>query len=425
MPRHQPTSKGRDEKRPAAGGTAAPGGFSRLVLEQLARDGASHRPALIGEDLAHLDYSAEVALKDAAFNTFWKRARLGATPRSLAPSPRPRGYRTTSKRRVESLEHAACLFLGDRKAHRDTPVFVESALEPAEHAALFRFLQAKLSESAFRVVARHLTWIVVRGSYQERAVIFNVDTLFGPLVRKLKNLGQQLAALDPPVTAAYIYVDESGSDYYLEVKRSSRALTYKKLFGPEQLRVKYGELGLSFHPTSFCQVNESIVPHMLRLAAEMLEPQANDRLLDLYCGYGLFSHALAGRVREVIGLDAAGPSIESARDNARRLGQRASRFVATRISMDAIRKLPAPGDPELVILDPPRNGTERGVIGELAARGPRRVLHVFCSVDDIPGALSAWKAGGYVPARVAPIDMFPGTPHLEVFVELERTSAGR
>ena len=377
-------------------------------------------PALAGEDLAHVDYPVEIAAKSEALASFWRTARLPTAPETLIRSPRERGYRTTSKRRVALLGEKASLFLGDRNAHRDQPSFVPSTLEPREHAEIYGFLQDRLSQTAFRIIAKHLNWLVVRGSYSERAVIFNVDSMFGPLVRKLKILGRQLATGPTPVTAAYVYVDETSSDFYLEARRPARALDFKKLFGPDSLRVAYDDLRLAFPPTSFCQVNESIVPQMLSVAEDLLQPLGNERLLDLYCGFGLFSHSLADHVGEVVGLDTAGPSIEAARANARRLGHRATRFTAARVTADTLDRLRAGDGKEVVVLDPPRDGTEHGVIEAIAARRPRRVLHVFCSVDEIPTALASWSAAGYKLGRTVPLDMFPGTPHLEVLVQLVR-----
>jgi tRNA/tmRNA/rRNA uracil-C5-methylase (TrmA/RlmC/RlmD family) len=124
----------------------------------------------------------------------------------------------------------------------------------------------------------------------------------------------------------------------------------------------------------------------------------------------------------VIGVDAEGPSIEAARANARRLRRGHTRFVASRITADSIEHLPGTGGDEIVLLDPPRVGTESGVIRAIAARRPRRVVHVFCSVDEIPRAFREWAAGGYIPSRVVPLDMFPGTPNLELLVQLEPAS---
>jgi tRNA/tmRNA/rRNA uracil-C5-methylase (TrmA/RlmC/RlmD family) len=71
-------------------------------------------------------------------------------------------------------------------------------------------------------------------------------------------------------------------------------------------------------------------------------------------------------------------------------------------------------------LDPPRKGTEPGVIRALAMRKPVRVLHIFCGTDEIPGALAEWERYGYRVKEVLPMDLFPGTPHLETLVALEK-----
>ncbi len=446
MGRYQHSRK----RRTGSGSTKIAGQatFAGLVLDRVPGGRrAVQTPA--GEELVELDYRSEIEIKNAALASFWRQFRLPGSAEPLLCSPLARGYRSSSKRRVGLIGTTAHLFLGDRKARRDMPVFRASPLEPAEHADLYRFLQEQLSEPGFRIVAKHLNWLIVRGSYAERAVIFNVDALFGPLVRKLKILGGRLATHSPAVAAAYVYLDESGSDYYLETRRPERTLDFKKLFGPDCLRVCYGDLELGFHPTSFCQVNESIVPEMLRLATQMLEPRSDELLLDLYCGFGLFSHALGTDVREVVGIDAATASIDAARENARRMRRRTARFIAARVSAGTLRRLPAAttttttgsgkgrtaggssnktardfrggsdqASNEIVLLDPPRDGAEAGVIEAVAARRPRRIVHVFCSVDQIPAALAKWQAQGYAIQRIAPLDMFPGTPHLEVLIQL-------
>jgi tRNA/tmRNA/rRNA uracil-C5-methylase (TrmA/RlmC/RlmD family) len=53
-------------------------------------------------------------------------------------------------------------------------------------------------------------------------------------------------------------------------------------------------------------------------------------------------------------------------------------------------------------------------------RKPVRVLHIFCGTDEIPAALAEWERYGYRVKEVLPMDLFPGTPHLETLVALER-----
>ena len=300
---------------------------------------------------------------------------------------------------------------------------MESPLEPREHGRIFEFLQQKISEPAFKLVAGHLNYLIIRGSYVERVVIFNVDTLNGPLVRKLKLLASHLQKLPDPVTSAYIYPDPSCSDYYLEEGQPSDILQFKKLFGKTDLAVSHHGCRYSYHPTSFSRVNEAMVPVMLDMAQTLLEPNPVETLLDLYCGYGLFSHFLAPGYKQVVGIDAEGPSIRSAIFNKKsNPASKKARFLSRRITARSVEKIPLPDDlgAETILLDPPRQGPQEGVINALSRREPQKVLHIHCGLDQIPHSVRQWQQHGYKVQRIVPLDMFPGTAGLEVLILLSR-----
>ena len=385
--------------------------------------GPEGQAILYSSPLAHLDYSVELQIKDQGLMTFWKQHRLPGLPEQVLRSPKARGYRTTSKRK--GFLHASTLYLllGDTAAlPKNRQYFTASPLEPKEHEIIYRFLQQKLSEPAFRLIAGHLNYLIIRGGYTEQAVIFNVDLLNGPLVHKMKLLSEHLQKLPVAVTAAFVYLDPSQSDYYLEAKRPAETVHFKKLFGPDQLGATYHGCRYQFHPTSFSQINESMVETMLARARELLTPAPDQSLLDLYCGYGLFSHYLAPAYRQVLAIDGEGPSIRAAEANSRlnqkRGGQ--TKFLAHRITVGYLEKtLPPPMGNEVILLDPPRQGTLPGVIAALARRKPKKVLHIFCGVDQIPPSLREWQAGGYQARRITPLDMFPGSANLEILVLLE------
>jgi tRNA/tmRNA/rRNA uracil-C5-methylase (TrmA/RlmC/RlmD family) len=378
---------------------------------------------LYSSPLAHLDYSVELQIKDQGLMAFWKQHRLPGLPEQVIRSPKARGYRTTSKRKAFLHGSTLYLLLGDKAAlPKNRQYFTASPLEPKEHEVIYRFLQQKLSEPAFRLIAGHLNYLIIRGGYTEQAVIFNVDLLNGPLVRKMKLLSAHLQKLPVAVSAAFVYLDPSQSDYYLETKRPAETLHFKKLFGPDQLGATYLGCRYQFHPTSFSQINESMVETMLARARELLAPAPDQALLDLYCGYGLFSHYLAPAYRQVLAVDGEGPSIRAAEANSRlnqnRGGQ--TKFLAHRITVGYLEKtLPPPAPGEVILLDPPRQGTLPGVIAALARRQPKKVLQIFCGVDQIPPSLREWQASGYKVRRVAPLDMFPGSANLEILVLLE------
>jgi len=74
--------------------------------------------------------------------------------------------------------------------------------------------------------------------------------------------------------------------------------------------------------------------------------------------------------------------------------------------------------PEAVLLDPPRKGTAEGVAETIAARAPRRIVHICCGTDEIPREIAAWARVGYRVQRVAPLDLFAGTLGLETMLLL-------
>jgi tRNA/tmRNA/rRNA uracil-C5-methylase (TrmA/RlmC/RlmD family) len=376
--------------------------------------------ALQGAPLAHVDYAKELLLKDQALSLFWQRHNLSGTPEPVIASPRPSNYRTTSKRKTILRGSTLHLIFGKKLRPTQKSPFQESPLEPPEHGRIYSFLQKRLSEPAFKLLAGHLNYIIIRGNYQERAVIFNVDTLNGPLIHKLKIVAKQLQNGSENVIAAYIYPDPSCSDYYLENRRPADLINFKKLFGKANLTVTIDTCRLSYHPTSFSQINESMLPVMLNKAKELLLPDPANRLLDLYCGYGLFSHFLASEYKNVVGIDVEGPSIRAAMANGKKKPNSShTKFIAHRITGTIDSVLPSSAARETIILDPPRQGPHKDVISTLSRRKPNQVLHIFCGVDQIPASLHEWQDNGYQPDKIVPLDMFAGTANLEVLILLK------
>ena len=118
--------------------------------------------SLHGESLAMLDYKDELKVKNDAIQEFWDVNRLAGNPQKVIASPMPRGYRTTSKRRVYMQP-------GNLQFDRQ-----ESMLEPEEHNKIYDFLFEKLITPAYKPLAYALNWIIIRGTYQYRVVIFNI-----------------------------------------------------------------------------------------------------------------------------------------------------------------------------------------------------------------------------------------------------------
>jgi tRNA/tmRNA/rRNA uracil-C5-methylase (TrmA/RlmC/RlmD family) len=369
--------------------------------------------------LALLDYKTELDLKNATIRAWWAHHAIPDKPSLVVASPLPRHYRSTSKRRLirkgETWRYDFFLerLGGVAKAGIDV-------LEPATHEAIYKFAIDKLNEPAYRALANSINFLIVRGD-AEQMVIFNVFRLGAEVVRKAKMLGEHLAKLTgATVIAAHVFYDKTRSDYYIESRVSEGAFRLKRLFGPEFLPITVEGRRFLLHPTGFFQVNTSILPRVIAEVHNALKPQKTDRLLDLYCGCGLFTLPVAADCAEAYGIEGSPVSIEAAKKAAGSASQRNTRFTAGRIDAKTLTKmLPAmDGTPEILLLDPPRQGTAPGVIPLLAERKPRRVAYLFCDMNVMPVEINKWRKQGYMVAKALPFDMFPGTNNLEMLVVL-------
>ena len=373
------------------------------------------------EPFAAVAYEAELRAKNDALRVFWQAASLPGAPKQIIPAVVPRNYRTTSKRRV-TVHGRSGVSLGF--AESKAVGAAVSALDLAAHNRIYHAIYQKLSTPAFGGLARALNWIILRGDLDRRCLILNICRMDGQTVRKAKLLAERLAEAEPCVTAALLYFDPTRSDYYLTAERPRSAVDLKHLFGPRLLTLKVDGLNLKYPPTAFSQVNEAMVPSLVKTARELLQVRNTERLIDLYCGYGLFSFALGREAAETLGMELTGESIATAVETARRQFAHARfRFIPTRITDASLaQKLPTRNAtlPEVVLLDPPRQGAAPGVIETIAARKPARVLQICCGTDEIVPAVRTWISTGYRVDTVQPMDLFPGTAGLETLILLSK-----
>jgi len=159
---------------------------------------------------------------------------------------------------------------------------------------------------------------------------------------------------------------------------------------------------------------------MVDRAIDLLEPAANEAVLDLFCGLGNFSLPLARRAAEVVAVEGDAGLVSRARDNAVRNGIGNAAFHVADLFTD-VSELPwARRAYERVLLDPPRAGA-REALPVISRSGARRVLYISCH----PGSL-ARDAGllvqehGFRLSAAGVMDMFPHTTHVEAMAVFDR-----
>ena len=186
--------------------------FQQLLAARLTPTETSASRAV--ESLAHLDYERELVLKNESICALWQHHGLAGRPDPVLPSPRPRRYRTTTRRRAHY--RSGRLQLGFGESSSSSSALPESLLEPEAHTAIYRWLVEELSAPNYRAVATHLNHAIIRGSYEAFSVILNLDVLNGSIVRRSKSLGNRLQSRPQPILSAFLFCDPSRSDFYFE-----------------------------------------------------------------------------------------------------------------------------------------------------------------------------------------------------------------
>jgi 23S rRNA (uracil1939-C5)-methyltransferase len=174
-------------------------------------------------------------------------------------------------------------------------------------------------------------------------------------------------------------------------------------------------------PDVFQQANRGANALLVSAALELLAPDGED-VLELHCGAGNFTAALAARARSVSAVESMGPALDLARDDLR--GTANVRFFAG----DALQVAAALGAEKgrfgAVLLDPPREGA-KGVGRVLRTLGSPRAVYVSCDPATLARDARACVDQGYRVRAVEPVDMFPQTHHVEAVVALEKAPESR
>ena len=179
------------------------------------------------------------------------------------------------------------------------------------------------------------------------------------------------------------------------------------------------DLELEFLPTDFVQVNGAMNRALVGAAIRHLDPTPASRVLDLYCGIGNFTLAVARRARTVIGVEGDAALVERARGNARRNRLDHVEFVAADLSnFDAGASWWRP-TPDRVLLDPPRTGAAH-VLEALCEPLPERLVYVSCNPESFArDARLLVREKGYRLTCARLVDMFPHTAHCESLAVFE------
>jgi 23S rRNA (uracil1939-C5)-methyltransferase len=193
------------------------------------------------------------------------------------------------------------------------------------------------------------------------------------------------------------------------------------LWGEEAIEEELCGLRFRVRPNAFLQTNTTMAERLYEIAREYAALTGGETVYDLYCGIGTIGLVLAGDALTVWGIELSEESVACALENAELNGIGNAAFFAGNVGQ-SLRDLHArSGDPDVVVVDPPRAGLAGKALKRLGEIGAPRVVYVSCNPTTLAGDVKRLRDEyGYTLRRARPVDLFPHTPHVESVSVLER-----
>ena len=200
---------------------------------------------------------------------------------------------------------------------------------------------------------------------------------------------------------------------------------YRTLWGRDWLEEELCQLNFRLSVPSFFQINKAQTQILYGTALDFASLTGSETVLDLYCGIGTISLALAQRAGRVIGAEVVPQAIEDARENARRNAAANVEFFCGDAAEIAGRLAEEGTRPQVICVDPPRKGLSPQVPAVLASMRPDRIVYVSCDPATLARDIARFHDLGYQAVRIRGIDLFPRTAHVETVALLSKRGVCR
>ena len=192
------------------------------------------------------------------------------------------------------------------------------------------------------------------------------------------------------------------------------------LYGPGYIEDTLCGLNFRLSARSFYQVNHPQAQRLYREAISLAEITKEDLVLDLYCGVGTITLAMAAAAGRVIGVEVIPQAVEDARENAVRNGIENAEFFCADAGAAAL-ELEAKGiRPDIITVDPPRKGLNADAIEAIDRMDPRRLVYISCDPATLARDVALLKERGFTLQKALAADLFPRCSHVETVVLMSK-----
>ena len=190
------------------------------------------------------------------------------------------------------------------------------------------------------------------------------------------------------------------------------------LYGPGYIEDTLCGLTFRLSPRSFYQVNHHQAQRLYDAAISQAEITKADTVLDLYCGVGTITLAMAKAAGHVIGVEVVEQAVQDAKENALRNGIENAEFICGDAGKAALELEEKGIRADVVVVDPPRKGLNADAIEALCRFAPRRIVYVSCDPATLARDIALLKDRGYAVKNAQAADLFPRCAHVESIVTM-------
>ncbi len=255
---------------------------------------------------------------------------------------------------------------------------------------------------------RHL--LVRRGHFTGEILVNIVTT--SELVTDLEPLKNSLLSLE--LEGEIKGISHIINDGVADVVKADE---HKILYGQDYFMEKLLGLNFKISTFSFFQTNSAGAEVLYSTVRDFAGNEDNQIIFDLYCGTGTITQLLSKNAKKVVGIEIVEEAVEAAKINAKLNNIENCEFIAG----DVLNMVDSLNDkPDLIILDPPREGINPKAILKIINFDANRLVYVSCKASSLAKDLIVFEENGYRVEKVQCVDMFPRTYHVETVCLLSK-----
>ena len=337
----------------------------------------------------------------------------------IVPAPSETGYRNKCEFSFGDEEKDGDLALGMRKrmSYYEVVTLKDCNIVDADYLRIIegtlQFFQER--KVPFYHKARHdgsLRHLVVRKGAATGEILINLVTS-SEVPFSVEEFKDMLLGLE--LDGSVCGILHSVNDGLADVVKSDEM---RLLYGRDFFMEKLFDLEFKVSVYSFFQTNSAGAEKLYSIVKEFAGDVADKTVFDLYCGTGTIGQIMAeAGSKKVIGIELIEEAVVAANENAKRNHLENCTFLAGDVlkMVDELKERP-----DLIIVDPPRDGIHPKAIGKIIAFGAPEIVYVSCKPTSLARDLEIFQQEGYQVERVELMDMFPRTVHVETVVLLSK-----